>query len=329
MATIRDVAKEAGLSTGTISKALSTPERVSPKNLAKVEAAIKKLNYKPNMLSQKFRSKSSKTIVVMVPDISNVFFAKVISGIETVAQQEGYSVLLGDTKDSASREEEFIKMVETRLADGIINLRPHTDDATLPREGITAVNSTSSENTPYPSVRIDNVGAAAEVVKHLISLGHKRIGALCGLKGNPHAKDRLEGYKQALASANLDFDPTLLFEGNFNYDSGLKAAQYFLSLEEPPTALFAMNDEMAIAAIKGLTDAGLEVPNDMSITGFDDMEVSQYVRPTLTTIAQPADKIGEQSAKLLLELLSGETPEKTEYVLPHEFIIRQSTCAPK
>ena len=134
MTTIRDVAKEAGLSTGTISKALSHPERVSKKNLEKVEAAILKLNYKPNMLAQKFRSNTANTIVVMVPDIANLFFAKVISGIESVAQRAGYNVLLGDTRDSSNKEKDFIRMVETRLADGVINLRPYVkNDSLLPR----------------------------------------------------------------------------------------------------------------------------------------------------------------------------------------------------
>lgn len=232
MATIREVAKEAGLSTGTVSKALSTPERVSEKNLAKVQAAIKKLNYKPNMLAQKFRSKSSQTIVVMVPDIANLFFAQVISGIEAVAQQAGYSVLLGDTKDSVERENEYIQMVETRLADGIINLRPHSEDAGLPREGVLAVNATGSEHTPYPSVRIDNVGAAKEVVEHLLALGHTRIGAISGLKDNPHTQERLQGYQQALQNAGIAFEPSLLFEGDFCYPSGSKAAHYFLSLKK-------------------------------------------------------------------------------------------------
>ena len=124
MATIRDVAKEAGLSTGTVSKALSTPEKVSAKNRLKVEAAIKKLKYKPNLLARRFRSSRANTIVVMVPDIANLFFAKLISGIENVAQQAGFNVLLGDTKDTFEREEAFVRMVETRLADGLINLRP-------------------------------------------------------------------------------------------------------------------------------------------------------------------------------------------------------------
>nr|WP_285817590.1 substrate-binding domain-containing protein [Echinimonas agarilytica] len=281
------------------------------------------------MLAQKFRSNESKTIVVLVPDIANVFFAKVISGIENVAQQSGYSVLLGDTKDSSSREKSFIQMVETRLADGIINLRPHTSDSALPQEGICAVSATSSENTPYPSVRIDNVGASAEVVKYLLSLGHQRIGVISGLTDNPHAIDRLKGYRSALADADIPYTPDLIVEGDFNYASGLSAVDQFLAMSEPPTAIFCMNDEMAIAAIKGISDRGLKVPEDISVTGFDDMDVSSYCRPPLTSVAQPAEQIGERSAEMIIRMLRQSDTDGHEYVMPHRLIIRQSTAIAK
>lgn len=330
MATIRDVAREAGLSTGTVSKALSHPEKVSKKNLLKVQEAITKLNYKPNMLAQKFRSNRSNTIVVMVPDIANLFFAKVISGIETVAQASGFSVLLGDTKDSLAQEKEFIKMVETRLADGVINLRPYRkSDSLLPREGVLSVAASSCENTPSYSVRIDNVGATVKVVNHLLSLGHKRIGVVTGLKNNPHTIDRLRGYKQAIAEAGIAYDPTIVIEGDFNYWSGLSAAEQFCKMKNMPTAICCFNDEMAIAAIKGFSEKGLKVPEDISITGFDDMDVSKYIVPTLTTVAQPAEKIGERSAELLLTLINEEAPGAIEHILPYEFVIRESTAPPR
>ncbi|WP_339900633.1 LacI family DNA-binding transcriptional regulator [Paraglaciecola polaris] len=328
MTTIRDVAKEAGLSTGTISKALSHPERVSKKNLEKVEAAILKLNYKPNMLAQKFRSNTANTIVVMVPDIANLFFAKVISGIESVAQRAGYNVLLGDTRDSSNKEKDFIRMVETRLADGVINLRPYKEnDSLLPKAGVFAVSASSCEGTPYSSVRIDNAGAANKVVRHLIQQGHKRIGVISGLKTNPHTRDRMKGYLQALESQGIEFDESLVIEGDFNYWSGISAAEQFYHMENRPSAVFCMNDEMAIAAMKGFIDNGLRIPQDISITGFDDMDVSKYVVPTLTTVAQPAEKIGEKSAEMLLDMIQGKVTENKEYVFPYEFIIRESTSA--
>jgi len=328
MSTIRDVAKEAGLSTGTISKALSAPKTVSPKNLAKVQSAIKKLNYKPNMLSQKFRNKQSNTIVVLVPDIANLFFAQLISGIENVAQRQGYSVLLGDTKDDIKREQEFINMVETRLADGIINLRPFIEgDSMLPKDDVISVSAAGCENTPYPSVRIDNAGASQKVVEYLLSLGHKRIGVISGLAKNPHTKDRLSGYKSALEKAGITFEEELIYEGDFNYWSGLNAAEYFVRMKENmPTAIFSMNDEMAISAMKGFLNHGKRIPEDISITGFDDRKVSRYLTPALTTVSQPAQKMGEQSAELLLQLIDGKKPNQTEFIMPYDFVIRESTA---
>lgn len=331
MSTIRDVAKESGLSTGTISKALSDPKTVSPKNLAKVQSAIKKLNYKPNMLSQKFRNKQSKTIVVLVPDIANLFFAQVISGIEYVAQKQGYSVLLGDTRDDIEQEQEYIKMVETRLADGIINLRPYIEgDSLLPNDDVIAVSAGGCENTPYPSVRIDNAGASEKVVNYLLSLGHKRIGVISGLASNPHTIDRLAGYKAALQKKGIDFDEALVYEGDFKYLSGMDAAEYFFRMKDKrPSAVFSMNDEMAISAMKGFLNHDLRIPEDISITGFDDRKVSRYLNPALTTVSQPAEKIGERSAELLLQLIEGKKPNQTEFVLPYDFVIRESTAAIK
>jgi LacI family repressor for deo operon, udp, cdd, tsx, nupC, and nupG len=330
MSTIRDVSKEAGLSIATVSRALSAPEKVSKNSLKKVHEAIDKLQYRPNMLSQKFRNKTANCIVVLVPDIANLFFTRVIRGIENIAQKRGFSVLLGDTRDSSQREKEYINLVETRQADGIIQLRPYSaDDSALPLPLVKAVNASGCENTPYPTVRIDNFGAAKEVVNYLISIGHKRIGVISGLQNNPHTIDRIKGYKQALAEADITFEPGLVVEGDFTLWSGLNASERFTRMEDIPTAIFCMNDEMAIGAIKGLKSKGLRLPQDISITGFDDLEVSRYCDPPLTTVAQPAEKVGEKSAELLFQLIDGQTPSQTEYVLPVEFVIRQSTAMPR
>ena len=169
---------------------------------------------------------------------------------------------------------------------------------------------------------------AAKVINHLVGLGHTRIGVISGLKGNPHTIDRLKGYKQALEQNNIEFDPKLVIEGDFNYWSGLNAAQQFINMSDRPTAVFSMNDEMAIAAMKGFADHGLKIPQDISVTGFDDMDVSRYVQPTLTTVAQPAEKIGIKAAEMLFELIQQGENNHDEFVLPYEFIIRESTAAP-
>ncbi len=329
MSTIRDVAKEVGCSTATVSRALSNPEKVSKASLKRIHTAIDKLQYRPNMLSQQFRNKQAKTIVILVPDIANLFFSTVISGIENVAQNKGFNVLLGDTRDSSEREANFVKLVETKQADGIIQLRPYSEDSLLPRKFVTAVNACGCENTPYPSVRIDNIDAARQVTEYLISLGHKKIGIISGLNDNPHTIDRMQGYLLALADAGIEFDKNLVAEGDFNLWSGLNASDHFARMEEPPTAIVSMNDEMAIGAMKGLKSKGFRIPEDISITGFDDNPFSKYCDPPLTTVAQPAEKLGEKAAQLLFQLIEGESEKQSEFVLPIDFIIRQSTAPPK
>ncbi|MDN4503908.1 LacI family DNA-binding transcriptional regulator [Alteromonadaceae bacterium BrNp21-10] len=326
MATIRDVSKESGLSIATVSRAISNPEKVSRESLKKVQKAIDKLQYQPNMLSQKFRNKRSNTIVILVPNISNLFFAKVISGIEDVAQKNGYNVLLGDTRNSHQRTKDYVNLVETRQADGIIQLRPHYEgQSVLPCKNVLAVNAGGCEFTPYPSVRIDNVDAAEKVISYLIDNGHKRIGVISGMRDNPHTRDRLKGYKQGLANAGIAFDDNLIAEGDFTLWSGMNAVQHFVQMPDRPSAIFCMNDEMAIGAIKGLKEKNIQVPGDISITGFDNLDVSNYCDPPLTTVSQPAIDIGEKAAELLFQLIHGEEPAQTEYVMPHEFVVRQSS----
>lgn len=329
MSSIREVARVAGVSVATVSRALSTPEKVSSESIKKVQDAIKKVQYRPNMLARNFRSTRAYSIVVLVPDITNPFYSLVIRGIEARAQQRGYAVLLGDTRDSATREQEYIKLVETRLSDGVIQFRPSSAGAlTDSQKDIPYISACGCENTPGPSVRIDNVDAAKTLVDYLISLGHTRIGAISGLKENPHTQDRLAGYAKSLAQAGIDFDEDLIAEGDFTMWSGLNAAPYFCKMKRRPTAIFCMNDEMAIGAIQALKSHGISVPKDISVTGFDDIPYARYCDPALTTIAQPAEEMGKIAMDTLLKLIEGKTPDQVEYILPYEFVIRKSTAPP-
>ncbi|TVZ37300.1 LacI family transcriptional regulator [Alteromonadaceae bacterium 2753L.S.0a.02] len=327
MSNIREVARLAGVSVATVSRALSQPDKVAEATRERVMDAVEKINYRPNMLARNFRSTRSYSLVVLVPDIANPFFALVIRSIERQAQKKGYAVLLGDTQDSSEREQEYIRMVETRLADGIIQLRPVSDQFQNSNAfSFPYLNLCATESTPGASVRVDNAHAFQHMTEYLISLGHRRIGLITGLKANPHTIDRLKGYRQALQNAGISFDEKLIAEGEYVIWSGVNAANTLCDLSEPPTAIACMNDEMAIGAIQALKSRGLRIPEDVSVTGFDDISYARYCDPPLTTIAQPADDMGSIGVDILLRLIDGEQLSHDEHVLPYDFIVRKSTA---
>ncbi|WP_440876580.1 LacI family DNA-binding transcriptional regulator [Thalassotalea sp. PLHSN55] len=330
MSNIREVAKLAGVSTATVSRALSSPEKVSEKALKKVQDAIDKIGYKPNMLARNFRFHRSYAVLVLVPELANPFFSTVVKGIEDVARQKGFNVLLGDSRDSLEREKDYLKLIDTSQADGVIQLRPHReeDTSTFVGRDFPVVNACGCVGTPYPSVRIDNANAQKTVVDYLLSLGHKRIGAITGISDNPHSINRLSGYKAALEEAGIPYDESIVLQGDYSKWSGLNAATQFVHMDKRPTAIVAFNDQMAIGAIKGLKSSGLKVPTDISVTGFDDLEVAKYIDPTLTTISQPATEMGHTAMNILYNLLEGKELSQQEYILPHEFMVRESTTAP-
>ena len=323
MSSIRDVARAAGVSVATVSRALATPEKVSNASLKKVKEAVESIGYKPNLMARSFRSARAYAIVVLVPDITNPFFSTVIQAIGDVAQTRGYAVLLGDTRESSTREQEYVNRVETRLADGVIQLRPQS--MSLSASDIPWVNACGCIDTPTPSVRIDNIKSARTMVDYLLSLGHQRIGVISGLPDNPHAIERLEGYRQSIATAGLTFEEDLVAYGDFTMQSGQEAAHQFYAMADRPTAVYCMNDQMAMGAIQTFKSKGIRIPQEMSVTGFDDIHYAQYWDPGLTTVAQPADEIGRIAAEMLLNIIEGQELPQPEVILPTQFIVRGST----
>jgi LacI family repressor for deo operon, udp, cdd, tsx, nupC, and nupG len=325
MSNIMDVAKASGLSTATVSRALRFPEKVAPKTREKVLKAVEAVNYRPNMLARNLRSDRSFTVLVLVPDLTNPFFANVTSEIEATAWRRGYSVLLGDTQDSQDREEHYAKLVETRLADGVIQLSPdYAFSKTRRKFSYPVVHACGCELTPAPSVRIDNAGATRELVDLLVAKGHQRIAIISGPRQNPHAIDRLKGYQQGLEAAGIPFEPRLVMQGDFSMMSGAIATQKILALSPRPTAILSMNDEMAIGALQALYKAGVSVPGDMAVTGFDDIRYAAYSTPSLTTVAQPKKEMGAIACDLLIDWIEGKSTEEVLHVLPHQLILRES-----
>jgi LacI family repressor for deo operon, udp, cdd, tsx, nupC, and nupG len=333
MSNIRAVSKIAGVSVATVSRTLSTPDVVSEETRKKVLAAVKETGYKPNLMARNFRSRKSYSILVLVPDLSNPFFAMVISGIQQAAKARGYSVVLGNTMGDAEVERELAHQLHTNQADGIIQLSSRfplaPEDCS---EGITPAVINCCEcvdDDSMPTVTLDNVGASKAMTEHLLGLGHRRIAVISGPKASPLTAARLEGYRSALEGKGLTYDTRLVTEGDYSLASGAAAAAKLLNTRERPSAIACFNDEMAIGAMHAIRSTGLSVPADISVTGFDDLSFAAFIDPPLTTISQPTETFGTEAVALLLDILEGRASGTRHLTLPYQLVVRASTAAPR
>ncbi|WP_071392736.1 LacI family DNA-binding transcriptional regulator [Bacillus tuaregi] len=327
MVRIADVAKLANVSTATVSRVLSNTGKVKKETTEKVLEAIKQLNYQPNMLARQLRTLETKTILVVVPDISNPFFSKVLRGIEVVADENGYQVLLGDTINKPEHEIAFLDILRQRKADGMILLTARSDRKSLEqltKEYPIVLACEYIEGAAIPTVSIDNISSARKITEHLIQLQHERIATITGPLHVVLGRDRLKGFQQAMIQYGLPLDQCLIQEGDFTLESGFNQMLKLLALENQPTAVFAANDEMAMGAIRAIKSKGLKVPHDIAVVGFDDIKFASIFEPALTTIAQPTFEIGEKAIELLISLINNKPIQKEQYILEDKLIVRAS-----
>lgn len=331
MSNIRKVAELAGVSVATVSRTLKSPDIVSPSTRDKVLKAVEAAGYRPNQMAVQFRSRRTHNLAVLVPTVANTFFARVIGGIEQAAQQRGYGVLLCNTQGREEVETQYAGMVAARQADGLIQLRafnPFPVDAVEPDQALPMVNVCEVlDEAPCSTIQLDNRAAAQELTEHLVSLGHRRIAMIQGPRRSPLTRERVAGYRVALEAADILFDNSLLCRGDFTLASGHQAAGELLAAPALPTAIFCENDEMAIGAIRRIREAGLSVPGDISVAGFDDIAFASYSEPPLTTIAQPADMFGRRAANMLIDLLENSATPVRHETLPHRLVVRDSTAS--
>jgi LacI family transcriptional regulator, repressor for deo operon, udp, cdd, tsx, nupC, and nupG len=332
MIKLKEVAERANVSTATVSRVLSNTGKVTEKTKKKVLAAMEELNYQPNFLARQLRKLETKTILVVVPDIANTFFSKVIRGIESVAIQNGYQVLLGDSQNNSQSESQYLNHLRYKQVDGVILLTARTDSRLiedLSDDYPVVLACEYLEGSRIPTVSIDNISSARKMTDHLIKQGHQRVAHISGPMNIILGRDRLKGYEQAVTQNNYEIDQVLVQEGDFSYESGYKLMEKFLALQNPPTAVFAANDEMAIGAIKAIKKHRLSVPEDIAVVGFDDIDMASIMDPELTTVAQPTFDIGSTAMDLLLCLMKKEPLTKKQFVLEDQLMIRQSCGANK
>ena len=329
-ATTADVARLAGVSAATVSRTLANPEIVSETTRERVLAAVRETGFTPNAAARNLRVRKAMMALVVVPDIANPFFAEVLRGIDAALSAEGYGLIIGNIDNDTGKETAFIRLALSRQVDGVLLLCGHLlkadglalDDARIP---VVAACETIPD-AAIPQVAVDNREAAAAAVGHLVALGHRRIAYLAGPAANILDRQRRQGFLDALAAAAIAPDDRLMFSGDFTFQSGVAAARAVLAMPEDlrPTALFAANDEMAIGCLRTIMAAGLAVPGDFSIVGFDAIEYADYFMPALSTVRQPRREIGETAGGLLVRLMAGEALPPETIILRAELMMRGS-----
>jgi LacI family repressor for deo operon, udp, cdd, tsx, nupC, and nupG len=328
---ISAVADHAGVSVATVSRVMNDQQGVRPKTRDKVLASVAALGYRMNHLARSLRTAESRMLLTMVPDVGNPFYAQILRGIDTVAREHGYFVLLCDTGADEGRERSYFDLLRMHRADGAICLDPDTIQHALVNEAATLPWVACCEfdpAMPVPYVGIDNRRAAADAVGHLLSRGHRRIGLINSDERYSYARQRQLGYMDALAGAGLEARPQWRRTvQSLDYEAGAAAVLEMMAQPQmdTPTAIFAVSDTLAIGVLSGLRQLGKRVPEDVAVIGFDDIAVAAQIDPGLSTVAQPMRALGETAARLLLQRLADPHVAVPGVLLEHQLVLRGST----
>ncbi|RCS24254.1 LacI family transcriptional regulator [Phyllobacterium salinisoli] len=329
-AKIKDIARRAGVSTATVSRALSDSSLVAEATRERIRDAARTLDYRPNVAARNLRMQRSMSVLLVVRDVCNPFYLDIFKGVEAAARAAGYSVLMGNTENDPDRAREYFDMLRDGHADGMIlmtGMLPQDYEQILggskARPIVVALELI--ESSDLPNVHIDNRAAAYRAVKHLIDLGHQRIAHISGPMPEFMSSRRREGYLAAMADAGLPVPAAYDLTGDYSLRTGRELCRQLFSYRDRPTALFLANDEMAFGAINELRQLGFTVPDDVSVVGFDDIFLSEAFYPPLTTVSQPREEIGRRAMEMLLALLGGNDAAPSSVELPTCLKVRAST----
>jgi LacI family transcriptional regulator len=329
MTKIGDVARRAGVSVGSVSRVINEHPTVTPATRERVKLAIRELGYVPNAIAGSLRSRRSKTIGLIIPDVTNPFFSELALHVERSAAAAGYNLILGNSDNSVDQETYYLHALAVRRVDGIILVPANESSRSI--EFAIPIVCVDREADRLPFVASDNRAGAKSAIEYLQRLGHHLIGCIAGPKELPNARERRAGYEDLalpiLRAAGVD-PAAYIVSTEFSYDSGYAATRRLMDVAPRPTAIFASSDQQAIGGLRAAADLGLAVPGDLSIVGFDDIPLANLVMPRLTTVGQPVAEIGVLAMQLLLDLFSGAAaPRRRRHLLATSLQIRQS-CAP-
>ena len=332
MATIKDVAAIAGISYTTVSHVVNRTRPVSEAVRKKVEAAIAQLNYVPSAVARSLKAQATSTIGLLIPNGINPYFAELARGIEDYCERNGFCVILCNSDDNPDKQRSYLRVLLEKRVDGLIVSSVGGGHELV--EGLSAVRTPmvmvdrDLENITADLVRIDHELGGYLATSHLLELGHRHIACICGPAQTSVARMRLAGYRRAMQEAGLEIPDSWIVESEFTGPSGYAAACQLLKRDRP-TAIFAANDMVGIGVLRAAAERNVRVPADLSVIGFDDIQMSQYVYPALTTVGQSILQLGERAAQVLLRRIqSGGDPAVEQLIVAPSIVLRESTAPP-
>ena len=329
MATIREVAESARVSYATVSHVINNTRLVSQETRERVLEAMAALNYRPNALARSLRQGKSNTIGLVLPDSANPFFAEISRSIEDEAFKKGFSVFLCNTELDTQRELLYVDVLSKNQVDGIIFVatgdQADSLDFLLRQNMPVVMIDRDVPNVEVDAVLTDNQLGGFLATHHLTELGHKHIACIAGPSSITPSAERIVGYRRALEEAGLTYDENLVLRGDYHAQSGMEITHSILRMNPRPTAIFTLNDLMALGALRAAAEASYSVPRDLAVVGYDNLELARFTNPPLTTISQPKKEIGAQAVNLLVHRISQKSRPPSRLVLAPELIIRRST----
>jgi LacI family transcriptional regulator len=328
--TIRDVAEAAGVSVSTVSRVLNDKDDVAPETYQRVQDVIQELDYTSSLAARSMRSRQTNVIGLIVPDVADSFSIQVMKGVNRAIFDLDYDLIIytsGSIKkrSAAGREQYFVSLLNGSVADGVIIVTPAATSFSTAAPVVTI--DPNNECPECMTIIAENHAGATAAMEYLIGLGHRRIGFISGRPDLQSAERRLQGYRDALEQATIPFDPALITVGDFSTETGRRCARELLSLPNPPTAIFAANDQSAMGTIEAAREMGLNIPGDLSVAGFDNIPETAYCHPALTTVDQFIDDMGCVAIETLIAMIQGVPLESDLYKMPTQLVVRDSCRA--
>lgn len=329
MITIHDVAKMAKTSTATVSHVINGTRFVSDELQIKVKKAMAELNYKPNMMARGLKGGSMKTIGVVVPDCTNTFFSEIARAIDRCCFAKGYNIILCNTDNDIKQQSSYCDMLISKMVDGVIMISSDNSDDDINKlikaEVPVVIADRTINHKDVDNIIVDNEKGGYDATKYLISLGYTKIACIGGPTFISSSNQRVQGYRKALTESKIEINEDYIYHGDFHFAGGIKYASEYVKLKDKPNAVFATNDMMALGFIDGLKNLKMIVPDDVSVIGFDDIQLASITTPRLTTISQPLEKLAQKATNLILNKVE-KTDLSISQIVLNPVLVERDSC---